>query len=1098
MDEKRKIRLPEGYQNGTPVSRPNAQGGGRAPQPGAQPPFDDAQPLDALLDLVDTASPTARSAPHHPASDTLSAADPVLTDLLANLQPPSPQVSSPLPDDSFGDAFFGQAQPARPAQPQTARRSAAMPGTQPPSGANVPAGLPRTQMPQAPSTQQPLSPNTGLPRTQPRQPQPQTVSVPQNTANQTVSRQQPQQSATSPAAQRPIPSAAPMQAATLPHTAQPSAQQTEESFIQGRPRRPYVPPAPLPRSAASTRPPAQPYEILEIDVPVRTPQSVAPQAMQQDQAAPPRAKHRYDARSDEGRNASGGKRYKGRRPARSEPHTGEPFSEPYEDTYNTSYADPYAAEDTDPDATVPFSASEQPSDPSARKPSRKEKKPKKKHRFLRRLFACFLLLALCECGGLWIYCEVATQNDFLWLDLAQLPHRDATVLYAQGADGAWQEYARLEATQQKQWVPLSEIPKNLQHAFVAIEDKNFYKHHGVSWTRTIFAVLNEVKRTLTGTYFGGENGIKQGASTIHQQLIKNLTTDDNATGIKGYLRKVREIYRAYQMNSAYDKDTILEAYLNVISFTGNTAGVQAESYKLFGVPVGELTLEQCASIAAITKNPYRYDPTRNPDTHLSRRNYILYEMAEQGYITQAEYEQASANPIGLSAGNLDMPKTAVTSYFTDQVITEVSAQLADAYSLTRKETTYLLYNGGLRIYTTVDPTLQSAMEQTMTSGGLFPQRGLGVATKRAVYDDNGKKVVDEAGNVVYEDITEYPQAAMVSLGYDGALKAVVGGLGEKEISRGFNRGTDAVRQVGSTMKPIGAYALGIESNRVTWSTPFLDTPVRKIEDEATGELRDWPANVTKTYSEKDILVADALAQSVNTIAVRVGEKAGIGNIYRFQKKIGITSFTPKDKAAGPMVLGSSTYGVTPYELAGAYLMFGNGGSYTTPHSYTSVQTGYGQILLEPKLQTRSVLSADTAYVMNRMLKGVMTGYGSASGYSVRGEMESVGKTGTTSDNRDYWFVGLTPYYVTATWYGYDSGFALNTAQGTHAPTGAWKTVMEQAQRGLPALQFPTDATVVTATYCKESGGLASAACPGTAEGYYRVQAQPAPCRLHAA
>ena len=256
---------------------------------------------------------------------------------------------------------------------------------------------------------------------------------------------------------------------------------------------------------------------------------------------------------------------------------------------------------------------------------------------LRRVLLGVLCLFLAACLSVGGYLYASTRNDFLWLDLEQLPHREATILYAQDREtGEWVEYARLEATQQKIWVPLSEIPEDMQHAFVAIEDKHFYEHHGVSLTRTAYAVLNEMKKALTGTYFG--NGIKQGASTIDQQLIKNLTRDDEAGGLEGYMRKVREIWRAYRLDAKYDKETILEAYLNVISFTDNTAGVEAESIKLFGKSARDLSLAQCASIASITKNPYRYDPRTHEEEHLSRRNYILYEMWQQGYITEEQVQ----------------------------------------------------------------------------------------------------------------------------------------------------------------------------------------------------------------------------------------------------------------------------------------------------------------------------------------------------------------------------------------------------------------------------------------------------------------------------
>lgn len=722
---------------------------------------------------------------------------------------------------------------------------------------------------------------------------------------------------------------------------------------------------------------------------------------------------------------------------------------------------------------------------------------RKKGRMWKKLLAAAAVLAVCVGTAMGAYLAWATRNDFLWLDLAQLPHKDASIIYAQNTQGEWEEYARLEATQQKQWVDIEDVPQNLIYAFIAVEDQSFYEHHGVNWKRTVFAVLNEVKHMFTGTYFGGEDGIKQGASTITQQVVKNLTRDENNDGISGYFRKVREIWRALMLEREYAKDEIMEAYLNVAGFTGNTAGVQAESMKLFGKPVSELTLAECASLAGITKNPARYDPLTHPDNNLARRDYILYEMWQQGYISEEEYNEATAQPVATSPGSVEVKKTQTTSYFTDKLIEDVSDGLMEEYGLDRAATTNLLYNGGLRIYATVDPDLQAVMEQGMLTGGFFPRGG--VQTEAYVYDEDGKRVLDENGQPVTQQVTERAQAAMVTLDYDGRLRAVVGGLDEKEGSRVFNRGTDAVRQVGSTMKPIGAYALALAQDKINWSTLFLDDYVRMEEDEKTGELKPWPANVTKVYTQKEITVADALAESVNTVAVRVGEEAGIRSIYSFvTQQLGITSFVPQDRDAGPMVLGSSTYGVTPYELAAAYMMFGSGGIYTTPHCFESVQTGYGKLLLEPQVESRRVLDEDTAYVMNRLLRGVMEGRGTASGYSAGGGMDCIGKTGTTSDNRDYWFVGLTPYYVTATWYGYDSGFALNTSAGTSAPIRAWSWVMRRAQSGLEAKAFPTAQGVVQANYCTETGLLASPGCPSVKTGYYKADAMPGMCARHAA
>ncbi len=716
-------------------------------------------------------------------------------------------------------------------------------------------------------------------------------------------------------------------------------------------------------------------------------------------------------------------------------------------------------------------------------------RPRKKRSLKAKVVLALLLLVLLGIGSLGVYLGVSTRNDDLWLDLDQIPYKTETIIYAKEENGDWEEYASLPCTQNKQYVEGSLMPRYLKDAFIAVEDKDFYSHHGVNLLRTVYAALNEVKYALTGSYFGGEDGIKIGASTITQQLVKNLTRDDDDDGLAGYLRKIREIWRALRMDASYDKETILEAYLNTISFTDNTAGVAAEAEKLFGTTVDKLTLAQCASLAAITRSPARYNPVTQPEAHLERRNYVLDQMLEEGFITQQEHDAAVAEPLEITGTGRDPERdNTPTDYFTDALIEDLIADLAQQRGLSRAEATRLLYDGGLRIYATVVPTLQEAMEQTLESGALYPRPGVTVTAE--LEDEDGNPILDENGNPKTGPVTVYPQAAMVSLNYEGELCAVVGGLGEKEISRGFNRGTQALRQVGSTMKPIGAYVLGIEENKINWSSALEDSPVRQIEDEETGEKKDWPRNFSGSYSNKDLLVADALARSINTIAVRVGERVGVGKIYRFTtKELGISSFVAADKDSGPMILGSSTTGVTPEEMAGAYSIFGSGGSFTTIHSYTSVVRGTGETLLEPKIETKQVISSDTAYIMNRLLAGVMQGAGTGAGYSVNDGMDSVGKTGTTSDNRDHWFIGLTPYYVTASWYGYDENLPLEVNYSAHPPTLAWRNVMRAAQRALPKKEFPVDDTVEQIEYCTVTGLLPGSGCP-TATGYYKPDDRP--------
>ncbi len=689
-----------------------------------------------------------------------------------------------------------------------------------------------------------------------------------------------------------------------------------------------------------------------------------------------------------------------------------------------------------------------------------------------------------------LYVVKVTANDSSLLNLDNLKLSYSSTIYAVNSEtGETEPYQRLVDNADRIWVDLNQIPENLKNAFIAVEDKTFYENNGVNFKRSISAAVNLVMSKLTGgkiTLYDTE----QGASTITQQLIKNITGDDDHDP----LRKVREIFRAISLNGRYSKETILEAYLNTVSFTGNTCGVQACSYNLYDKDVSELTLAQCATVAAITNNPTKYNPRTQPENNIQRRNMILGMMLEQGMITQEEHDAAVAEELNLVAPE-DKQNTAQVgnnSYFTDMVIDDVISDLVEeGICETRQEASTMLYNGGLAIYATVDTNLQSIMEDVMSKepGNYYPDRP-----------------VEYTDSATGETKTQNVQGAMITIDYTGAIKAVVGGVGEKDADRSLNRAVDSLRQTGSTMKPIGAYALGIDYNWTDYSGPWLDSVVRPIEDEAEGGLRDWPRNYNGTYTEKDMLVCDALANSINTVAVRVGDMVTPEVIFDFMTNtLGITSLVePNDVDIGPLVLGSMTNGVSLAEMAHAYMMFGDGGTLSPLHSYTTVENiQTGEILLDNTLlPTTRAIGEDTAMIMNKLLRLVMTnGTARTTGSSTIAGMETIGKTGTTSDDKDHWFIGLTPYYVTATWMGYDQPVELPWAgsqYSIHPPTLAWKEVMTRAQEGLEVKTFPTApaGTVVTATYCKESGGLAGPLCPSTGTGYYKADVLPEACDVH--
>ena len=775
----------------------------------------------------------------------------------------------------------------------------------------------------------------------------------------------------------------------------------------------------------------------------------------------------------------------------------------------------------------------------------KEPREKGRHpilRFIGRTIATLICLgimagSLVAVGAVY-YVVQATANDGDLLDLDNIELSQSSVVMAADPDtGAQVEYATLRSSNSHRvWADLEQIPTNLQYAFICTEDKDFYNEPGVNFKRTIGAMVNEYLLPIYSS--------KQGASTLEQQLIKNLTDDKSASGIEGALRKLREIYRALCLSRSYSKETILEAYLNTISFTGTIQGVQTAANEYFNKDVSQLTLWECATIASITKNPTNYNPYTNPENLINRRNFLMYNMWQQGVISEEDYRNAAAQPLVL-AEEEDTKKnssvtSSVTSYFTDALFTELVQDIMDKENISESEAQKLLYTGGFTVESTVNTKVQSAMENLMlnTDDAYFPA-GWHEEEVTSISDDD-VQVMNEDGTpktrtgddgTVYYYRNVRTQAAMVTLDYDGNVIAIVGGLGEKNKSLSLNRAYSVTRQTGSTIKPIGAYALGVEYGLVNWSTMLNNSPLYQKQDMVIRDedycrknglmglsdkqlraypnaWRSWPRNYGGNYGDNsDVPLWNGLARSLNTIAVRVGDLVGASNIFNFvYNTLQLNTLDPvNDVGLAQMVMGSQTHGVTPTALAAAFQIFYDG-QYTTPHLYTRVLDRDGNIYLENNSTSYQALTPDTAYVMNRLLKNVLySSVGTAGGrYPNSNGMEAFGKTGTASDEKDLWFVGGTPYYVTAVWWGYDAPYDMTKTLGkqqakTRTCVMAWKALMEQVQANLPYKAFPTSAGVVERRYCTQSGLLAGGSCPSTAVGYYRADDLPGTCNYsHAA
>ena len=730
-------------------------------------------------------------------------------------------------------------------------------------------------------------------------------------------------------------------------------------------------------------------------------------------------------------------------------------------------------------------------------------------RFIASCLCVCIILGSVAAVAVSLYVVKETQGDSDLLDLTQLELAYTTIIYSQQINDQgqpeWVEYQRLQSPEENRiWKPLNEISPYIQHAFVAVEDENFYTHPGFSFKRTVLAAINEVFRKLTGSYLTGS---QLGASTIEQQLIKNITGEDESSGIEGYARKVKEIFRAIALDNRFSKEEILEAYLNTIGLTGNTAGVEAGANQYFGKSAADVTIAEAASIAAITKNPSRFNPYTNPEEHLKRRDDIILFMQQQGYITQAEAEAAWATPLNLVEKTTDENAAVQTDYswFTDYLIEEVIADLVEANPLNRDDwnreaANDYLHNGGLRIYATVDPEVQSVMENVWLEGKYWEPMPIENYDDPNDPDDTPRTITTQAAGVV--------------INYKGELCGVVGGLGQKTENRGFNRGTGMTRQVGSTMKAVAAYPLGIDMDLINYSSVLMDDYF-PIPDGKGGTRTDWPSNWSGRYSHSMTTVYEALKQSLNTVAVRVGDWVTPRTMFEFAREtLGITTLDENsDIDLAPMVLGATTTGLSPYELAGAYMMYGDGGRMTSLHSYTSVRDYQGNEILEKDIVTTQAIGEDTAYIMNRLLHSVLfDAGGTARGiHPDANVMDSIGKTGTTNDNKDVWFVGLTPKYVMATWYGYDQNEPMDDynsyyiyknkgSQKGHPGASAFAEVMDTIQADLSEeeiVEWEKPDSVEIGAFCTISGDIPTDGCPrGT--GYYKTGVQRGVCTgIHA-
>ncbi len=725
--------------------------------------------------------------------------------------------------------------------------------------------------------------------------------------------------------------------------------------------------------------------------------------------------------------------------------------------------EPFVVQDDDSSAEVSFSdygKKQGEIKKESRKKMQKATKTKvKKGVFLglKILFSLMLIGIITGClvvGAFAIY-VFNFVDDTVHEDLDQMSLGFTTTIYVEDKEsGEFVEYQRLHGEENRIWVDFEKMPNNLLNAFVAVEDQHFREHQGVDWKRTVAAFAN---------MFVDLYSSNQGGSTITQQLVKNITGDNKQTP----MRKIREIMRARYLEDNYEKDTILECYLNTICLGGGIYGVEVASNYYFGKTTSELTLVECAALASLAKEPERYRPDRNPEINHERRNTVLRLMKEQGYISEDVYQTSKVTDIDIVANESAKNNNKVNSYFVDALIEEVIDRLVSEHGMDETYASKNFYNGGYKIYCTLDPEIQTILEEEYAK-------------------------TDKYFTLTSKETGKHVQSAMTIMDYEGHIVGIVGGSGEKTDNRAYNRATMAYRQPGSTMKPLASYSQAIQKNIINFSSMLDDKPI-------DGYYPGGGAGPRNSYGYYDGLmtVAEALERSTNTIPCHLVRQIGTrATYYYLQNNLGVNSLdSVEDNNLSSLGLGGTYTGITTTQSAAAFAVFGNLGTYYEPTTIVKMTDQHDKVILKEKGGIAAI-DENTATIMNHLLQNVVYGErGTAKTVaSFSKELKCYAKTGTTSDVYDSWLAGGTPYYVGSCWFGYDQQEKLNNA---NLAKTMWKNVMERVHKGLEPKEFVDSEFVTHRYYCQSTGLLATDACEHKAEGWYKTNySLPVACTAH--
>lgn len=627
----------------------------------------------------------------------------------------------------------------------------------------------------------------------------------------------------------------------------------------------------------------------------------------------------------------------------------------------------------------------------------------------------------------------------------------SSIVYVTDESGVTKEYTRAYTNENRIWVDFNNIPKHMKDAMVAIEDKRFYNHSGIDFKRLVGAAFSIVSK---GKVFGG--------STLTQQLIKNLTGENEVS----ITRKLKEIFRALNFERKYSKDEILELYLNIVNFGSGCFGVQAASNLYFNKDINKCSIAECAAIAGITQNPCGYNPLTNPKNNKERREIVIKEMLLQGKIIQKEYEQAMLESSKMTFkrrknNSKKQENTHIQDWYTEVLFNDVINDLSIKYKINRDVAEKMLYTQGLKIYSAMDPSAQ----------------------------DIAQKVICESSILASDKKLEI---GFFMVAPNGRVLASIGSRNRKTANRILDRATLTKRQPGSAFKPLSVYAPAFELGLINYSSFVKDAPIENYY----GASNPGPHNWYKSY-KGNMLLPLAIQQSANAPVANLLLKLTNKNSYNFlTRNLNFGNLDKVDLVSSPaLALGGLHKGVTVREMAAAFSIFSNGGIYNKPYTYLYVLDNSGKVILDNRHSIgKRVIKPSTAYIMNRLLREVVTS-GTGKAANIDG-VEVIGKTGTTDNHKDSWFVGATPAGTIAVWTGYDAPAPISS---TGFAKAVFKEIMRQyTTKAGTAKQFPVfTENIIKKNYCRDTGELAiDGYCPIGGTGYYSPENIPEYCTKH--